>query len=472
MFSLWLVGSLGHASCDSSFSDSSSFQSTEDLPAPRPGTTSSQGATTETLPLRDIGACCFGSDCAEDDWNCCRELTPDRCVAEGGVFIGLGTGCALGACDVLGVIAHELDIDGDGVPDSEDRDIDGDGIPNGDDPDVDGDGTTNGNDRDVDGDGIENGQDPDIDGDGIENGKDRDADGDGLDFSEDDDDDGDGIPDSADQDDDGDGKKDCDCKHGDCFNKHCYCEPGWQGDSCDEFHCKDIRNCNNGKCVGPNVCRCDPGWESVGDIPCAVYHCRALKECNDRGRCVGPNKCDCDPAWRGLEDCSIHTCDRDPTYCDDDDPCTKNECDPASGCKPPRPLCDSSETCFVGTCLPKCRNTLDCPSGNACREGACQEGCFLDGECNDGDPCTTDVCNASSDCENHLIHCPGEHEICVRGRCVTACLDSNACEDGELCRDSGCFVECDDNSDCQGEDETCEDGACVPPEDDTEANNP
>ncbi len=339
---------------------------------------------------------------------------------------------------------------------SDGADTDGDEIPNSIDP-------------DVDGDGIENGSDPDVDGDGILNGDDDDVDGDGLLAPEDSDDDGDGIADDEDDDDDGDGEEDCECDNGHCIGGDCLCEPGWEGDECDKFHCKDNRNCNNGTCVGPNVCRCDAGWESVGSIPCAVYNCRALKNCNNHGNCVGPNICACDADWRGLEDCSIHSCDRNPNFCDDGDPCTINDCAPATGCKPARPLCGATEVCSQGTCFPKCRNTLDCDSGNACRDGACQDGCFDDSECKDGDPCTTDSCNSSSDCENELIDCPGAQEICVRGRCVKACLDSDTCDPGQSCSsDSGCFSDCDDDTPCSGDDETCEGGVCVPPEDDSE----
>src|SRR6185295_18894341 len=97
----------------------------------------------------------------------------------------------------------------------------------------------NGSDEDVDGDGEANGQDDDIDGDGLSNGADEDADGDGLLVPED-------------EDDDGDGEADCDCGHGQCIGGDCLCQAGWEGDACDEFHCKDVRNCNNGTCVGPN----------------------------------------------------------------------------------------------------------------------------------------------------------------------------------------------------------------------------
>lgn len=118
------------------------------------------------------------------------------------------------------------DIDGDGIPDSEDSDIDGDGLDNSIDPfpedadgDLDGDGIPDNEDDDRDGDGLKNTMDPspnnatgDFDGDGIDDIDDSDADGDGLSYYDDPDDtvpnydyDGDGIPNNQDDDIDGDG---------------------------------------------------------------------------------------------------------------------------------------------------------------------------------------------------------------------------------------------------------------------------
>jgi hypothetical protein len=126
----------------------------------------------------------------------------------------------------------ERDLDGDGVPDSEDPDVDGDGVPNEEDAfprdpkeseDGDGDGVGDNEDefpndpgesKDSDGDGVGNNSDPDIDGDGIPNEVDPDMDGDGVPNGEDDfprdpefdgDLDGDGVPDPLDPDADGDG---------------------------------------------------------------------------------------------------------------------------------------------------------------------------------------------------------------------------------------------------------------------------
>jgi len=86
------------------------------------------------------------------------------------------------------------DLDGDGIPNAEDRDVDGDGIENSNDLDVDGDGIANLEDPDVDGDGFPNSADADIDGDGLFNNVDQDMDGDGIINQKDKDVDGDSIP--------------------------------------------------------------------------------------------------------------------------------------------------------------------------------------------------------------------------------------------------------------------------------------
>jgi hypothetical protein len=100
---------------------------------------------------------------------------------------------------------EDSDMDGDGILNVEDSDIDCDGKPNGEDDDSDGDGVQNGQDGDIDNDGIPNGQDPDVDGDGLLNGQDGDIDGDGMPNSVDPDIDGDGILNHSDLDMDGDG---------------------------------------------------------------------------------------------------------------------------------------------------------------------------------------------------------------------------------------------------------------------------
>jgi hypothetical protein len=97
-------------------------------------------------------------------------------------------------------IGGPVDVDGDGIVDSEDGDIDNDGIPNAVDLDIDGDRTGNEEDGDIDGDGIANADDDDPWGanpDGVD-GPYADPDDDGVPNGLDNDDDGDGVPDGVD----------------------------------------------------------------------------------------------------------------------------------------------------------------------------------------------------------------------------------------------------------------------------------
>ena len=52
------------------------------------------------------------------------------------------------------------------------------------------------------------------------------------------------------------------CFHnGDCVGATCFCYRGWTGRDCSKYHCNNMHNCSgNGRCVGPNVCKCSPGY--------------------------------------------------------------------------------------------------------------------------------------------------------------------------------------------------------------------
>jgi len=137
--------------------------------------------------------------------------------------------------------ATVADMDGDGVPDSEDPDIDGDGVDNEEDA-FPRDASEH---KDTDGDGIGDNKDPDIDGDGLDNADDAfpedpnewsDMDGDGIGDNSDDDIDGDGQKNEEDAfpkdpkewlDSDGDGI-------GDNADKHPNDPNCWDDDHCDE----------------------------------------------------------------------------------------------------------------------------------------------------------------------------------------------------------------------------------------------
>lgn len=76
-----------------------------------------------------------------------------------------------------------------------------------------------------------------------------------------------------------------DCVHGNTANYGandinydvCYCEAGWTGRLCDVPDCSSIGGCGNGFCVLPNVCECEPYWDtSAPNSQCDIYMCSAF----------------------------------------------------------------------------------------------------------------------------------------------------------------------------------------------------
>ncbi len=59
---------------------------------------------------------------------------------------------------------------------------------------------------------------------------------------------------------------------------------------------------NNGRCIGPDLCQCSPGWSG---IDCTKPMCQEL--CGPRKLCVAPNTCNCIPGYRG-DDCLQASC--------------------------------------------------------------------------------------------------------------------------------------------------------------------
>ena len=133
------------------------------------------------------------------------------------------------------------------------------------------------------------------------------------------------------------------------------------------------------------------------------------------------------------------------TDCDDDNPCTYDECVNLQ-CSF-TPIANCSPACGVDA---DCSNGVFCDGVEHCLNGRCTAGTVP--SCDDGIACTVDSCAAGTD---ECQHTPNN----------AACSDSNACTDDICNATAGCqhannTASCDDGNACTAND-TCSNGACV-----------
>ena len=179
--------------------------------------------------------------------------------------------------------------------------------------------------------------------------------------------------------------------------------------------CDDADECTRGDaCTAAGACLgatlgCDDG------NPCTEDTCDALLGC--RHAPVAPGTaCEDGNACTTVDTCVAGVCGGGvPVDCDDDNPCTTDLCDVATG------TCSNVE------------NAVACDDGDACTVG---DTCTL-GECvgrlvtcEDGNPCTDDVCDPAEGCVHHALGATD----CEGGPCE--CDDGEPCTIGDSC-DSG-----------------------------------
>src|SRR6185369_9562372 len=149
-----------------------------------------------------------------------------------------------------------------------------------------------------------------------------------------------------------------------------------------------------------------------------------------------------------------------PPDCNDNNPCTDEGCNPATGCT-------------------HTNNTDPGDDGNACTTNAtCGGGTCHGGpppDCNDNNPCTDDGCNTTTGCThtNNTDPCDDGNacttgDVCAGGSCVGGpppnCDDGNVCTDDSCDPSTGCVytnntASCDDGDACTTTD-TCGGGTC------------
>jgi hypothetical protein len=295
------------------------------------------------------------------------------------------------------------------------------------------------------------------------------------------------------------------CKPGPCTLSTCNPETGkcedaalWDGTFCDDGDaCTGKDRCQDGACVGTaldcddgNPCSKDGCAKESGCVHEAVTGavcddgdaCTKTDTCKD-GACVGQDALDCDDQ----DDCTLDACDpasgcmhslQTNTPCDDGDPCTAPDLCLAGACVSGAPSCQCQQT---ADCAPYedfnlCDGTLIC-QGNLCIEDpATQIACdpSLDS------PCMTNTCNPftgkcflkdnpyGSECSDGNECTLGD--ACFFGQCQGGipkpCDDGNPCSEDTCDPALGCVSEpatggpCDDGFLCTSGD-TCKAGQCI-----------
>ena len=159
-------------------------------------------------------------------------------------------------------------------------------------------------------------------------------------------------------------------------------------------------------CQVDQDCPQPPNLSTCQKVACVDNKCLVSQQedgvsCGDAGPCVTEGKC------------VAGACEGAVNACDDNDPCTTDACDPASG--------DCSHVKIDGCGKPGCNSDQDCDDGNVCTQDMCDAGTGVCANltipgcadpcagknCDDGDKCTTDSCVVSADggaaCKNVKI---------------------------------------------------------------------
>lgn len=274
------------------------------------------------------------------------------------------------------------------------------------------------------------------------------------------------------------------------------------------YACDDGKGCTQDACDGVGGCA-----YAVIDGNCLIDGSCVAQGASPVGNlCVVCGSSD-KTGWTELEDgvcddgdactvndhCLAGVCASDDLDCDDDNICTDDSCDPASGCEyinnhlgcddddvcslgdicvegscvsgDQELPCDDDNVCTVDLCLPDtgCQSSPaegDCDDGNACSLGdSCAQGICMPGAtplgCDDQNECTIDSCDLVSGCQHVL---DAENACCATG--TNPCDDNNPCTKdvcdtgSEACAYENLAGSCDDLDACTTGD-ACVDGACI-----------
>ncbi len=177
-------------------------------------------------------------------------------------------------------------------------------------------------------------------------------------------------------------------------------------------------------CAGP----CDD------ENPCTIDDCDPKLGCIHAklpdGSTCGAAACD-GKTWSPDRQCLVGFCQPAPkTVCDDGNPCTDNGCDPPKGC---------TQTFSTGAC----DDGDACTGSEACSGGACVKGSPK--LCDDGNACTVDVCDPGKGCTASPAT---DGAPCAQPSCEGAVwTGAKSCQAG-ICAAAASAKNCDDNNPC------------------------
>ena len=200
-------------------------------------------------------------------------------------------------------------------------------------------------------------------------------------------------------------------------------------------------NADSSVCTVGDACaagKCAPGKPQVCDDKnvCTKDACDAIKGCV--ATALTGTVCDDGSQCTATDTCKDGKCSGTIKVCDDNNVCTNNTCDPASGCAYPA-------------------NTAPCSDGNACtlqdlcKDKACAAGAAKN--CSDNNICTNDSCNKASGACGYAL---------ADG---VTCTDGNACTNPDKCLAAKCVAGaakvCNDNQQCTADSCNTTTGNCT-----------
>jgi len=229
----------------------------------------------------------------------------------------------------------------------------------------------------------------------------------------------------------------------------CIFENSENGKACNDLiACTFNDTCNAGVCTGEFV-NCDDQNDCTEDL------------CTNDGTCdnipLTGNSCNDDNLCTSVSACVMGICEGlQEIDCDDQNPCTVDECNPLSGCSN-EPRSGMS-----------CDDENICTAGDTCNSGTCESGSATL-NCSDDDPCTADTCDSELGCLNTPMQdneiCdinPNVKEVCLNGLCEEYCDSNSDCNDNIDCTVDECnpdnhsctfssdHISCDDGVFCNG----------------------